>query len=236
MKDILTRKRALSGNETVALTEECNSIMQGQSPPKLRHPGSFSIPCTIGPLEIESALCDLGASVSVMPYSLYKKLNAGSLKDTPARIQLADRSFKRPLGILEDMPVKVGKFFIPVDFMVMDIAEDLKVPIILGRPFLNTAGAVIDVKRGRMTLEVGDEIITFNLTETPTKPMIRDPACYANFIDDAIAYRSLQGDPLDNLMCADSCAAMIENRPAEKPPSGTSSVWGRGDPRRGTDP
>ncbi|XP_021773612.1 uncharacterized protein LOC110737583 [Chenopodium quinoa] len=163
MKDILTRKRAFNEVETVAFTEECSALLQKKSPPKLKDPGSFSIPCHIGNVFIDKALCDLGASVSVMPSSICAKLNMGDLKVTNITLQMADRTVKYPLGIIEDVPVRVGKFYIPVDFVVLDMAKDTQIPIILGRPFLHTAGAIIDVKNGKLTLSVGDDNITFNL-------------------------------------------------------------------------
>ncbi|XP_074288308.1 uncharacterized protein LOC141613470 [Silene latifolia] len=172
MKDIITRKREFGETATVAFMEESSSLISGKSPPKLKDPGSFSISCVIGDVVINRALCDLGASVSVMPYSIFSKLKLGHLKMTNITLQMADRSVRRPLGILEDVPVKVGKFFIPVDFIVLDIAEDTRTQIILGRPFLCTAGAIIDVKLGRLTLEfpvivsakLNDEQLTALLT------------------------------------------------------------------------
>ncbi|XP_057532890.1 uncharacterized protein LOC130810779 [Amaranthus tricolor] len=129
-----------------AFTEQCSALLQNKSLPKLKDPGSFSIRCHIGTLFIDKALCDLGASVSVMPFSVCSKLKMGDLKVTNITLQMADRSVKYPLGILEDIPVRVGKFYIPVDFVVLDMEEDRQISIILGRPFLHTAGAVIDVK------------------------------------------------------------------------------------------
>ncbi|XP_058003777.1 uncharacterized protein LOC131180166 [Hevea brasiliensis] len=112
----------------------------------LKDPESFSIPCHIGDTSIDKALCDLGASVSLMPLSICEKLKVGDLKPTTISLQLADKSIKYPIGILENVPLKVGKFFIPVDFMVLEMEEDNHIPIILRRPFLATAGAIIDVK------------------------------------------------------------------------------------------
>ncbi|XP_074266792.1 uncharacterized protein LOC141590079 [Silene latifolia] len=97
---------------------------------------------------------------------------------TNITLQMTDRSVRRPLDILEDVPVKVGKFFIPVDFIVLDIAEDAETPIILGRPFLCTSGAIIDVKQGRLTLAVGGDAIIFSLPGTLARPMIED-TCYS---------------------------------------------------------
>ncbi|XP_048493670.1 uncharacterized protein LOC125494135 [Beta vulgaris subsp. vulgaris] len=123
-KDILTRKRAFNEVETVTFTEEGSAFLQNKSPSKFKDPRSFSIPCHIGRLFIDKALCDFGASVSLMPLFVSSKLNMGSLKFTNITLQMADRSIKYPLGILEDVPVIVGKFFIPVDFVVLDMEED----------------------------------------------------------------------------------------------------------------
>ncbi|XP_021752494.1 uncharacterized protein LOC110718001 [Chenopodium quinoa] len=107
MKEILTIKRSISEVETIAFTEECSAILQNKSPPKLKDPGIFSIPCHIGNLMIDKALCDLGASVSVMPLFV-TKLNMSNLKATNITLQMADRSLKYPIGVLEDVPVRVG--------------------------------------------------------------------------------------------------------------------------------
>ncbi|XP_058003698.1 uncharacterized protein LOC131180102 [Hevea brasiliensis] len=163
LKEILSNKEKLEDYETVALTEEYSAILQNKLPPKLKDPKSFSIPCHIRETSIEKALCDLGASVSLMPLSICEKLKVGDLKPTTISLQLADRSIKYPVGILENVPLKVGKFFIPVDFVVLKIDEDVKTPIMLGRPFLATIGANIDVKNGKLKLKVGEEEIEFNL-------------------------------------------------------------------------
>ncbi|XP_010527627.1 PREDICTED: uncharacterized protein LOC104804936 [Tarenaya hassleriana] len=142
LKDILTKKRVIE-KETITLNPECSAILQHDLPPKMSDPGSFSIPCKLGNISIDRALCDLGASVSLLPLSIYKKLNVGELKPTRMALQLADRSIKYPLGILEDVPLKVGDYYVPVDFVVLDMDEDAKISIILGRPFLNTADAIV---------------------------------------------------------------------------------------------
>ncbi|XP_056688625.1 uncharacterized protein [Spinacia oleracea] len=123
------------------------------------------------------ALTEECASVSIMPLSVCNRLNMGKLKCTQITLQMADRSIKYPLGILEDVPVRVGKFYIPVDFVVLDMEEDSQIPIILGRPFLCTAGAVIDVKSGSLTLSVGDDTVTFNLTNAVKSPMLENTCC-----------------------------------------------------------
>ncbi|XP_056686027.1 uncharacterized protein [Spinacia oleracea] len=114
-------------------------------------------------LEISNALCDLGASVSILPYSVFSKLDVGDLVPTNITLQLADRSIKYPIGKVEDVPLVVGELTFPVDFVVLDIDEDAHTPIILGRPFLATAGALIDVQEGLITLKAGDAKASFKL-------------------------------------------------------------------------
>jgi len=105
LKEILSKKRKIEEDETVNLTEECSAIIQNKLPPKLKDPGSFSIPCVIGSEVVKKAMCDLGASVSLMSLSLYKRVGIGELKPTRMTLQLADRSVKYPAGIVEDIPV-----------------------------------------------------------------------------------------------------------------------------------
>ncbi|CAM8902331.1 unnamed protein product [Rhodiola kirilowii] len=175
MKEIMTGKRKMDGTEKVALSEECSAAMHVPMPPKLKDSGSFSIPCDIGGLTIRRALCDLGASVSIMPYSLYSKLNLGDLCPTNISICLADRSCRLPKGILKDVPVKVKNIYIPADFIVLEISEDTDIPIILGRPFLYTARVVIDMDRGSIALRVGNERVVFYLPD-----MCRTPSLLAD--------------------------------------------------------
>ncbi|XP_057998253.1 uncharacterized protein LOC131177306 [Hevea brasiliensis] len=148
LKEILSKERRLEDYETIALTEKCSAILQNKLPPKLKDPGSFSILCLIGNMNIDKALYDLRASVSLMPLSICQKLNVGELRPTTISLQLMDRSVKYPVDILENIPIKVGKFFIPADFIVLEMEEDIQILIILGRPFLATTDAIIDVKMG----------------------------------------------------------------------------------------
>ncbi|XP_057988924.1 uncharacterized protein LOC131171997 [Hevea brasiliensis] len=170
-------KKLLEDYEIVALTEKCSALLQNKLPPKLKDPGSFSIPCHIRETSIERALCDLGASVSLMPLSICEKLKVGDLKPTTISLRLVVRSIKYPVGILENVPLKVGKFFILVDFIVLEMEEDVRTPIILGRPFLATAGANIDVKNGKLKLTVGEEEIEFNLFQHSKEPAVMN-SCY----------------------------------------------------------
>ncbi|XP_075504562.1 uncharacterized protein LOC142542001 [Primulina tabacum] len=141
-------ERKLVDFETVKLSEECSTILQNKLPPKLKDPGSFPIPCTIGNSNFNKALCDLGPSINLMPYSCFEKLGIGEVRPTTIFLQLADRSIKYPRGVIEDVLVKVDKFIFPVDFVVLDMEEDREIPLILDRPFLATGRALIDVQKG----------------------------------------------------------------------------------------
>ncbi|XP_071912275.1 uncharacterized protein [Coffea arabica] len=183
LKEIMTRKRKLEDCETIALTEECSAIIQNKLPPKLKDPGSFSIPCTIGNVDFSKALCDLGASVSLIPLTVARQLGLHELKRTNITLQLADWSIRYPLGVLENVLIKVQKFIIPVDFVVLDMEEDISMPIILGRPFLATAGTIIDVKNGKLKFQVGEEEVEFNLNEMEKYPSFTDHAYSIGTID-----------------------------------------------------
>ena len=153
----------------VPIGEVYSSVLQSSSLSKLQGPDSFSIPCCIGDVQIKRALCDLGASVSLMPLSLCKKLQLPNLKSTTTLVQLADCSIRQPVGILEDLPVQVGKFVIPCDFFIMDMDENSQAPLILGRPFLATTGALIAVQAGTLSFELCGEMVDFCFP-SPTQP------------------------------------------------------------------
>jgi hypothetical protein len=162
LKEIFSKKMAIEHTETIALAKDTSAIIQ-KTPPKLRDPGSFAIPCMIGSETVDKALCDLGASVSLLPLSLFKRMGIGELKPTKMVLKLADRSTLNLVGFVEDIPIKIEGIYIPADFVVVDIDEDDDVPIILGRPFLVTAGALVDVKNGRIVFQVSDKMVGFEL-------------------------------------------------------------------------
>ncbi|XP_027357480.1 uncharacterized protein LOC113866881 [Abrus precatorius] len=165
LKDLLSNKKKLEELATVTLNEECSAILQNKMLKKLKDPGSFTLSCLIGRLIVDRALADLGVSINLMSYSVFKKLGLGEPRSTRMSIQLADRSIKYPRGIIEDVLVKVNKFIFPVDFVILDMDEDTDVPLILGRPFLATARAIIDVRDGKLILRVGDERVTFKIPD-----------------------------------------------------------------------
>ncbi|XP_050111714.1 uncharacterized protein LOC126590259 [Malus sylvestris] len=145
--------------------KDCGAVLLHKLPPKKKDPGSFTISCTIRNCDFSSALIDLGASVNLMPYSVFKRLGEGELKPTSNIIQLADRSITHPRGIIEDVIVKVNNLYLPADFMMLDMDKDLTTPIILGRLFLATARTLIDVEAGTLTFWVEDQTVVFRLFE-----------------------------------------------------------------------
>ncbi|XP_010247685.1 PREDICTED: uncharacterized protein LOC104590663 [Nelumbo nucifera] len=165
LKEVISNKRKWEDCEMVKLNKECSASLQKKLPQKLKDPGSFSIPWTIRNTEFEKALCDLGASINLMPYSIFEKLGLHELTSTTITLQLVDRSIKYPRGIV-DVLVKVGNFIIPADFIVLDMEEDRTMPLILGRPFLAMGNALIDVKDGLLTLRINGEVDTSKLEDT----------------------------------------------------------------------
>ncbi|KAH9725430.1 hypothetical protein KPL70_007875 [Citrus sinensis] len=157
LKDILARKRRLGEFKTVALTQESSHMLQSKIPTKLKDLGSFTIPCFIGNMYAGRALCDLGASINLMPLSVFKQLGMGECRPTIITLQLAERSHAYPEGKIEDVLVKVDKFIFPVDFIVLDFEADKEVPIILGRPFLATGKTLIAVQKGELAMRVNDQ-------------------------------------------------------------------------------
>ncbi|XP_074290650.1 uncharacterized protein LOC141617361 [Silene latifolia] len=118
LRDVLTKKRSIGGGGLVALRGQCSAVLLNPMPEKLQDPGSFSIPCMVGNVSFKKALCDLGASVSILPRPIAMKVGLYDMIPTSMTLQLADRSVQRPMGFIEDVPVKVGNFYIPADFMV----------------------------------------------------------------------------------------------------------------------
>ena len=167
LKDLCIIKKGLGIEKKEFLTEQVSAIIQSKNPVKYKDPGSPTISVNIGGTCIDKALLDLGASVNLLPYSVYKQLGLGELKPTNITLSLADRSMKIPKGIVEDVLVKVDKFYYPVDFVVLD-TEPLAngpnhVPIILGRPFLATANAIINCRNGVMQLTFGNMTLELNI-------------------------------------------------------------------------
>ncbi|GJS53202.1 reverse transcriptase domain-containing protein [Tanacetum coccineum] len=166
LKSLLNNKEKLFDLATTPVNENCLAVILKKLPEKLGDPGKFLIPCDFLKIVECLALADLGASINLMPLSIWKKLSLPELSPTQMILELADRSTTSPFGIAKDVFVKVGKFHFLADFVVVDYVVDPRVPLILGRPFLRTARALIDVYGEELTLRVDDEAITFKVGQT----------------------------------------------------------------------
>ncbi|KAL4355443.1 hypothetical protein GQ457_06G011970 [Hibiscus cannabinus] len=162
VKDMVTRKKRIEEFETAAATETCLALMHNKVPAKKTDPGSFTINCLIGNNYPTKALCDPGASINLMPKSVFQKLGMKEAKPTTVMLQLADHSYVQSEGKIEDILVQVDKFIFPADFLIVDCEENVDTPIILGRPFLAT---------GRVLLDFGEEELIFRVD----KPSIEQP-------------------------------------------------------------
>jgi hypothetical protein len=154
IRDILNKKRPLPSTEVIKLTEECSAAILNKLPEKKKDQGCPTIDCSIESQYSNNALCDLGASVSVMPVAVYHKVDHSALEPTSMCLQLADQSVRYPLGIAENIPVKIWEFFVPVDFVVLYMHPASKVSLMLERPFLSTANAHIDVEKGEIKFTI----------------------------------------------------------------------------------
>nr|GEW79653.1 reverse transcriptase domain-containing protein [Tanacetum cinerariifolium] len=148
------------------LNEHCSAVLLKKLPEKLGDSGKFLIPCNFLGMDECLALADLGASINLIPLSVWNKLSLPELSPTCMTLELVDRSISRPVGVVEDVFVKVGKFHFPVDFVVVDFDADPRVSLILKRSFLKTGRTLIDVYEGELTLRVGNKAVTFNLDQT----------------------------------------------------------------------
>ncbi|XP_019238790.1 PREDICTED: uncharacterized protein LOC109218850 [Nicotiana attenuata] len=214
IKDIMANKRRLTEFETVALTEECSSRIQGKLPQKLKDPGSFTIQITIGKHVIGRALCDLGASINLMSLSIFRQLGLGEPRPTTVNLQLVDRSLAHPGGVIQDVLVQVGSFIFPTDFIILDYEPDQEVPFILGHPFLATGRAIINVCEGKMTMRVGDRVEVFNVYRALKLPAHYEELSMISVVEgDAtslVPYMS-PADPVERVLIGD-----VENSEDER--------------------
>nr|GFB82575.1 reverse transcriptase domain-containing protein [Tanacetum cinerariifolium] len=167
-KKLLNNKDKLIELTKTPLNENCSAVVLKKLPEKLGDPGHFVILCNFTGLDNCLALADLGASINLMPMSIWKKLRLPTLNDTKKVLELADRTISKPTGVAENVFVKVDKFYFLADFVILDFVADPRVPLILGRPFLSTAHALIDVYEGKITLRHDDQSLTLKCGVTPS--------------------------------------------------------------------
>ncbi|GKB90585.1 reverse transcriptase domain-containing protein [Tanacetum coccineum] len=161
LSTLLRNKEKLEEIAITTVNAECSAIILNKVPEKLEDPRKFLIPCALQELDRTNALADSGASINLLPHSIYKKLGLGALKPTRMTLELANRSVMHPMGIAEDVVVRVDGFTFLADFVVVNFEPDPRVPIILGRPFLRTAKALIDLYEEKLTLRVGSDELVF---------------------------------------------------------------------------
>nr|GEY31870.1 reverse transcriptase domain-containing protein [Tanacetum cinerariifolium] len=166
LKALIRNKEKLSEMARIPMNEHCSTVILNKLPKKLGDPSKFLIACEFPGRDECLALADLGASINLMPLSVWKELSLPELTPTCMNLELADRSVSKPIGIAKDVKIKVGMFYFPADFVVVDFETDPRVPLILGRCFLKTGRALIDVHKGELTLRIGNEAITYNLDPT----------------------------------------------------------------------
>ncbi|XP_049399833.1 uncharacterized protein LOC125863904 [Solanum stenotomum] len=159
MKDLVTKKRAVSFENDERL-QHCSAISTRSLVQHKEDPRDLTIPCTIGKMLFAKSLCDLGARINLMPLSIYKKLGLGVPKPTAMCLLMANRTLKKPIGVLQDILVKVGTFIFPTDFVILDCEVDFDVPIILGRPFLATGCALVDIEKGQMKFRLNKKEVS----------------------------------------------------------------------------
>nr|GEW82615.1 reverse transcriptase domain-containing protein [Tanacetum cinerariifolium] len=166
LKALIRNKEKLSEMDRTTRNEHCSAVILNKLPRKLGDPGKFLIPCEFSGMDECLALADLGASINLMLLSVWEGLLLPELTPTCMTLELADRSVSKPIGIAKDVSFKVGVFHFPADFVVVDFEPDPRVPLILGRCFLKTSRALIYVLKGKLTLRIENEAITYNLDQT----------------------------------------------------------------------
>ncbi|XP_058746027.1 uncharacterized protein LOC131618889 [Vicia villosa] len=163
MKEVIAKKKP-TRDEQKRVIEKCGRISpERRIPIKKKDPGAVAIPCTINDINFPKVLIDSGASVSLMPLSIFKKLGIGTVRGKGKKLKFTDHTIKQAYGVAEDVLVEIDKFIFPVDFEIMDIPEDEETPIILGRPFMRTSGCNIDIETGALTLKYFDEKVTLEV-------------------------------------------------------------------------
>nr|GFA66581.1 reverse transcriptase domain-containing protein [Tanacetum cinerariifolium] len=166
LKALIRNKEKLSEMALTLMNEHCSAVILNKLPKKLRDPDKFLIPCEFPGMDECLALADLGESINLRPLFVWKELALPELTPTCMTLELVDRSVSKPFGIAKDVSAKVGMFHFPADFVVVDFEPDPRVPLILGRCFLKTDRALIDVHKVELTLRIENEAITYNLDQT----------------------------------------------------------------------
>ncbi|CAM8937154.1 unnamed protein product [Rhodiola kirilowii] len=202
LKELCTNRRRSTRYDQELMSRNMSAIIQRKVPPKCGDPGTYTIPCTIGNIRIENCMLDVGASINVLPFSIYSCLRIGPLEPTGLTIQLADRSCKQPKGKIEDVLVQVGD---PADFYVLKMENGGPTdhaPILLGRPFLKTSKMKIDCGSGMLSMEVEGEVFSFDIFRAMKHPMEFEEVHTLDTLDDLVQEVQLnpRADPLEAIL------------------------------------
>ncbi|XP_075106812.1 uncharacterized protein LOC142179827 [Nicotiana tabacum] len=220
LKEILSSKRKLEEITVVKLNAHYSAISQNKIPQKCGDPGSFTIPCSLGSETFDKALCDSGASINLMPLFVFRKLEGefGVIKSIPVSLQLAEQTIILPERIIEDILVRVEKFVFPVDFIVVDMEVNMEAPLILGRPFLCTVKAILDIYEGQFMLKVRNEKVVFQMKRMMKYPS-DEASVYSCFkldvvgkLDKKYKFNKLVGDTIERCITQSST---VENEDPE---------------------
>ena len=215
LKDLCTVKKSLNVNKKAFLTEQVSAIIESKTPVKYKDPGCPTISVNIGGISVEKALLDLGASVNLLPYSMYKQLGLSELKPTSITLSLADRSIKIPKGTIEDVLIQVDRFYYPVDFVVL-YTEPVAVgpnhvPIILGRPFLATSNAIINCRNGVMQLTFGNMTLELNIFHLGKRHMHSEEGDFEEiYILDTILEEQANQQQVQDILTSELSKCLVE--------------------------
>nr|GEV03638.1 reverse transcriptase domain-containing protein [Tanacetum cinerariifolium] len=217
LKALLSNKEKLLELANTPLNENCSAVILKKYPEKLRDPGKFIIPCGFSELRCK-AVADLGASINLMPLSVWKKLGLPELISTRKTLELANQAICTPAGIARDVFLPIGKFTFPVDFVIVDYESDPRVPLILGIPFLRTAHALIDVHGEEMIFRDGDERLTLNMrhdtssySNQPQKESINMINIYHDSYEDYLEHLSPSSHNINSLSGSTTSSSSIDH-------------------------
>ncbi|CAM8896974.1 unnamed protein product [Rhodiola kirilowii] len=205
LKELCTNRRRGTQPDQELMSRNVSAVIQRKVPPKCGDPGTYTIPCTIGNIRIDNCMLDLGASINVLPYSIYSCLRIGPLEPAGLTIQLADRSCKQPEGKIEDVLVQVGELVFPADFYVLKMENcgpTDHAPILLGRPFLKTSKMKIDCNSGTLSMEVEGQVFSFDIFRTMKHPTEYEAVHALDTLDDLVqkVHSERRTDPLEQVI------------------------------------
>ncbi|CAM8978340.1 unnamed protein product [Rhodiola kirilowii] len=189
LKELCTNRRRGTQPDQELMSMNLSAVIQRKVPPKCGDPGTYTIPCTIGNIRIENCMLDLGASINVLPYSIYSCLRIVPLEPAGLTIQLANRSFKQPEGKIEDVLVQMGELVFPADFYLLKMENcgpTDHAPILLGRPFLKTSKMKIDCDTGTLSMEVEGEVFSFDIFRAMKHPTEYEAVHALDTLDDLV--------------------------------------------------